>query len=404
MVRRARRSVSEVLRRKSSARVLDQKIALLGYAREIQISQAFHNGRTQSRTALLLVDGSHDEPLALQVFTNTSNSLAQPKDTDSQPCLALCTSLTIHQRPKLLVTAGALHKLDLTEEQAAGDQHAQVLTRWWAELPSHLRRAAFEVGKKKPKRRKRMDTAGSQAASTERERPQTNSLDRFLRAASDILGDDADEPEETNAESSSARQRHVGWGDELEHAADLSRRTDGTMFSPPASAIKSPGMQSSQSSDGSGPSFSQSPQARSPPEASASSDITASALYERIQFIVETGDATTLTKRSVRQTLTLEYGADFVKWNKAEINRCATQQCPLSAMMIVRCCLISASCGSLLLQHRLITDAAARVMSARNEAAGFASAASGQGVDSHRVTQRDASSPVAPDHPPQRNE
>jgi hypothetical protein len=302
---------------------LDQKIALLGYAREIQVSQAFHNGRTQSRTALLLVDGSHEEPLALQVFSNTLNSLSQARDTESQPFLVLCTSLTMQQRPKLLVTAGALHKLDLSEEEAAGDQHAQAVTRWWAELPSHLRRVAFD-DKKKPKRRKRMDAAESPTPTTERERqrPQKNSLDRFLRAASDILGEDADE--ETSAESSNDRQRHVGWGDELDLETDMSRGTGGTMFSPPASAIKSPGMQSSQSSDGSGLSLSQSPQARQPPEVSAPSDITASALCERIQVIVETGDAATLTKRTVRQTLTLEYGADFVKWNKAEINRCAS--------------------------------------------------------------------------------
>jgi hypothetical protein len=73
-------------------------------------------------------------------------------------------------------------------------------------------------------------------------------------------------------------------------------------------------------------------------------------------------------------------------------------------MIIVRCVLISALCGVLPLQRRLITDAAARVMSARNEAACLASTASGQGGDSHPVPQEDTSRPVAPDHPPPRGE
>lgn len=323
VVRRARRSVSELLGRTPLPRVCDQKVALLGYAREIQRSQAFHNGRTQSRSALLLVDGSQGEPLALQVFGNTPNSLLKTKDTECQPCLVLCTSLTIQQRPKPLVTAGAMHLLELKEEEAAGDQHAQFVTRWWAELPSHLRRVAFDVGKKKPKRKSRMDSGDMSTVATDRERhrPKPNSLDRFLRAANDILGDqeDADGGDDTNAEST-AGPRHADWNDE-EMAVG---HTAASMFSPPASAIKSPGGSSSQSSDGSGPSLSQSPQARTSLDVSAPTDITASALYARIKFIVATGDAATLTKRSVRQALALEYGADFVKWNKAEINRCAT--------------------------------------------------------------------------------
>lgn len=308
-------------------RVCDQKIALLGYAREIQRSQAFHNGRTQSRTSMLVVDGSHEEPVAVQVFGNVPNLSSKENDNECQPCLVMCTSLSIQQRPKTLVTAGALHKLELSEDEAAGDQHAQFVTRWWSELPSHLRRVAFEIGKKKPKRRKRMgsEDISRDPAERERHRPKPNSLDRFLRAASDILGDDADQAEESNGENAAASHRRVGWEDE-EMAV---RSVDSSMFSPPASAIKSPGAQSSQSSDGTGPSLSQSPQAQ-PAEVPAT-EITASALYERVKVIVETGDAATLTKRSVRQTLAVEYGTDFVKWNKAEINRCARMQRYLSA-------------------------------------------------------------------------
>ena len=343
VARRACRSVSELLRRTPLPRVCDQKVALLGYAREIQRSQAFHNGRTQSRSAMLLVDGSQREPLALQVFGNTPNSLSITKDTECQPCLMLCTSLTIQQRPKPLVTAGAIHLLDLKEEEAAGDQHAQTVTRWWAELPNHLRRVAFDVGKAKPQRKKRTDNEEMSAVATDRERrrPNPNSLDRFLHAASDILGDEPDDAEDTNAKSMDAGHGHVGWGDEEMTVG----RTAASMFSPPASAIKSPGGSSSQSSDGSGLSFSQSPQARSPLDVSAPTNITASALYARIRFIVSTGDAATLTKRSVRQTLALEYGTDFVKWNKAEINRCATVS--VSASIFVRCLLESASCDVL---------------------------------------------------------
>jgi hypothetical protein len=173
------------------------------------------------------------------------------------------------------------------------------------------------------------------ATDRERHRPKANSLDRFLRAANDILGDD------TNAESTGAGPRHTDWNDE-EMAVG---HTAASMFSPPASAIKSPGGSSSQSSDGSGPSLSQSPQARSSLDVSAPTDITASALYARIKFIVATGDAATLTKRSVRQALALEYGGDFVKWNKAEINRCATVF--VSASIHVRYSLTSTPCNVL---------------------------------------------------------
>ena len=56
--------------------------------------------------------------------------------------------------------------------------------------------------------------------------------------------------------------------------------------------------------------------------AETETEITASALFQRIRTIVEAGDAATLTKRGVRETLVLDYGTDFVKLNKAEINRC----------------------------------------------------------------------------------
>lgn len=114
-------------------------------------------------------------------------------------------------------------------------------------------------------------------------------------------------------------QPNIGWSDNNEGQNDEDvevpatiHNTGVSMFSPPASAIKSPGARSSQSSDSSAP-LSESPQTRLSQEVPDPTDITASALYDRVKFIVETGDAATLTKRSVRQTLALEYGTEFVK-------------------------------------------------------------------------------------------
>jgi hypothetical protein len=369
----ARRSVNELQARKSGPRAVGEKIAVLGYARDVQRSQAFHNGRTQSRTALLLVDGTQDEPLALQVFGN----IPKLSDEDGAPCLVLCTSLTVQLRPKLVVTAGGLHVLKLSAEEAAGDQRAQATTRWWAELPSHLRRVAFDPGKKKSKRKKRSvaqmmaDDEDETDAGARDSNRQRNSLDRFLQAATDILGDDNDDEDhgvgghESSAGSTASAgagagaAAGAGGGGRSDTAPASSDRADRTsdrrstaehghnhasgnegfrMFSPPASAIKSPGASStsslSQSSEsGSEASLSQSPMgidtarggraaATGEEAAETETEITASALFQRIRTIVEAGDAATLTKRGVRETLVLDYGTDFVKLNKAEINRC----------------------------------------------------------------------------------
>lgn len=405
-----RRSVSELLGRKPWARACDPKVALLGYAREIQKGQAFHNGRTQPRTALLLVDGSQEEPLPLQVFGNIPN-FSKDQDGECQPWLVLCTSLTLQHRPKTLVTAGALHKIELSEEQAAGDQHAQSVTSWWAGLSCQLKRVAFDVGNRKPKRRKRMVSEDASSTNRKHQRHEPNSLDRFLRAASDILSDEADQSEEADAvnagrSENTAADPYVGWEDssqgrnneETEGPATV-RGMRVSMFSPPASAIKSPGAPSSQSSDSSGPSLSQSPQAQSAMKVSGPSDITAPALYDRIKIVVETGDAATLTKRTVRQTLALEYGADFVKWNKAEINRCARPLAIQSCRPPFLCPLLfdirSLRCEICL--GRLITDVAARVIHSRNES----STASPTAASFH-VPEQESSIPIVPDHPPPR--
>ena len=356
----ARRSVNELQARKSGPRAVGEKIAVLGYARDVQRSQAFHNGRTQSRTALLLVDGTQDEPLALQVFGN----IPKLSDEDGAPCLVLCTSLTVQLRPKLVVTAGGLHVLKLSAEEAAGDQRAQATTRWWAELPSHLRRVAFDPGKKKSKRKKRSvaqmmaDEEDETDAGARDSNRQRNSLDRFLQAATDILGDDNDDEDHGAGghESSAGSTASAGAGagaaagagradrtsdrrSTAEHGHNHASGNEGfRMFSPPASAIKSPGASStsslSQSSEsGSEASLSQSPMgidtarggraaATGEEAAETETEITASALFQRIRTIVEAGDAATLTKRGVRETLVLDYGTDFVKLNKAEINRC----------------------------------------------------------------------------------
>ena len=356
----ARRSVNELQARKSGPRAVGEKIAVLGYARDVQRSQAFHNGRTQSRTALLLVDGTQDEPLALQVFGN----IPKLSDEDGAPCLVLCTSLTVQLRPKLVVTAGGLHVLKLSAEEAAGDQRAQATTRWWAELPSHLRRVAFDPGKKKSKRKKRSvaqmmaDEEDETDAGARDSNRQRNSLDRFLQAATDILGDDNDDEDHGAGghESSAGSTASAGAGagaaagagradrtsdrrSTAEHGHNHASGNEGfRMFSPPASAIKSPGASStsslSQSSEsGSEASLSQSPMgidtarggraaATEEEAAETETEITASALFQRIRTIVEAGDAATLTKRGVRETLVLDYGTDFVKLNKAEINRC----------------------------------------------------------------------------------
>ena len=244
-------SLLELQSRDASApRSVGTNRAVLGYAKVVQRSQAFFGGRTQPRTILQLVDGTQIEPLSLQVFG--ALKLDDAEDLAEAP-LVLCTSLTVQTRPRMVVTAGAVHVLKLSAEEAAGDQRAEATTKWWAELPPHRRAQAFDPPKKKRKRVRRAVPTGDDALSLDSgdesgsKRPRPGTLDGFLHAAQAIFGDDSEEDtaeqdEAENAQPSAEQAQPEPRAAEQvrPEEKDLKDPAVSPMFSPPASSVKPP--------------------------------------------------------------------------------------------------------------------------------------------------------------------